>query len=80
MVNHPNRTKAADGAPTDAGSFRAWREGMGWSQLRAAAELGLTTRMVSYYECGRGGKPQRVSRAVGLACNLLALAYGVRKL
>jgi DNA-binding transcriptional regulator YiaG len=42
--------------------LRAWRERMGWSQSRAAAELNLPTKTFQNYEQGRTAIPGPVER------------------
>ena len=61
------RTAKAYGARMDGESFKAWRQGKGWSQQRAADELGVTKRSVIYWE--KGTHP--VTRLVELACEAL---------
>lgn len=60
-----------------AGQFRAWRDRLGLTQAAAAAQLGITSRMVKMYEAGRhpsrrddAGEllPVAIPRAIALAC------------
>ena len=37
-----------------AAEFRAWRKGLGWSQQRAADELGVSLRTIGNYEFDPG--------------------------
>lgn len=56
------REQAGDATPV--AEFTRWRERNGLSLADAAAALGITRRMVSYYEAGR----YLIPRMVGLAC------------
>lgn len=56
------REQAGDATPVT--EFTSWRERNGLSLTDAAAALGVTRRMVSYYEAGR----YLIPRMVGLAC------------
>ena len=58
-------------------AFHAWRKHMRLSQKAAGEALGVSQRMVAYYEAGeRQSGPVAVPRAVELAC--AALALGIR--
>ena len=54
-----------------AESFKTWRARLGLSQQAAAEALGISKRMLIYYEQGQHAIP----RTVALAC--AALAYGL---
>lgn len=56
------REQAGDATPVS--EFTRWRKRNGLSLSDAAAALGITRRMVSYYEAGR----YLIPRMVGLAC------------
>jgi predicted transcriptional regulator len=56
-----------------AEEFKAWRTWMGFDKHEAAEALGVTYRMVDYYETDK----RIVSRTVALLCE--ALAKGRRK-
>ena len=56
------REQAGDATPVT--EFASWRERNGLSLTDAAMALGITRRMVSYYEAGR----YLIPRMVGLAC------------
>lgn len=56
------REQAGDATPV--AEFTRWRERNGLSLADAAVALGITRRMVSYYEAGR----YLIPRMVGLAC------------
>ena len=56
------REQAGDVTPVS--EFTRWRKRNGLSLSDAAAALGITRRMVSYYEAGR----YLIPRMVGLAC------------
>jgi hypothetical protein len=49
---------------TDPGDFAAWRASLGLSLAQAARALGLSRRMIAYYDSG--ARP--VPRVVALAC------------
>lgn len=49
---------------TDPGDFAAWRASLGLSLAQAARALGLSRRMVAYYDSGE----RPVPRVVALAC------------
>lgn len=55
---------AQSGAFTDPGDFAAWRASLGLSLSEAARALGLSRRMVAYYDSGE----RPVPRVVALAC------------
>ena len=66
------------GPPTDiegAVELRRWRRGTGLSRAQAAAELGISERMLAYYETGEYPTP----RAVRLATRALAAGLGYDK-
>jgi DNA-binding XRE family transcriptional regulator len=48
----------------DGGAFRAWRRRHGMSQQSAAEALGLSTRMVKYYEAGTHAVPKTIRLAI----------------
>ena len=48
-----------------------WRKRMGWTQARAAVELGVTRRTMIDYENGR----HQITRQLGLACLALTMGY-----
>jgi DNA-binding XRE family transcriptional regulator len=50
-----------------ARQFKNWRKRMGWTQPRAAEELGRTKRQIIYYETGE----QEIPKAIELACKYL---------
>ncbi|MGQ0677899.1 MAG: DUF2442 domain-containing protein [Rhodospirillales bacterium] len=54
-----------------AGDFKRWRQRHALTQAHAATALGLSLRMVKYYESG--GKP--IPKTVRLAC----LGYGLQR-
>jgi transcriptional regulator with XRE-family HTH domain len=58
-------------------TFAAWRRHMGLSQKAAAEALGVSLRMVCYYEAGNrtdgAPRPVAVPRSIELACAALAL-------
>lgn len=56
------RYQAGDSLPPD--SFRAWRSRHGLSQRTAAEALGISDRMVKYYEDGS----HLIPKTVMLAC------------
>lgn len=62
------------------GELRLWRQDLGWSQERAARELGVSLRTYKYFESGvsSGGLEHReVPRYVELAAReLTRLAAG----
>jgi DNA-binding XRE family transcriptional regulator len=62
------------GAPDTGPKLRDWRLSIGWTQARAATELGMKRRIIIMYECG----DQPIPRVVQLACIALALSVGVR--
>lgn len=51
-----------------AEQFKSWRLSLGLSQAAAARELGISTRMLQYYESGEKPTP----RAIELACAAIA--------
>ncbi|MBF0561017.1 MAG: DUF2442 domain-containing protein [Alphaproteobacteria bacterium] len=51
------------GLEQDAARFREWRKSRGLTQEQAAAELGISTRMVTYYEAGSHPIPKTVTLA-----------------
>lgn len=55
----------------NSSTFRDWRRHLGLSQTAAADALGVSPRMVVYYEAGRD-----IPKPVELAC--AALALGIR--
>lgn len=58
-------------------TFRLWRKRMGWRQQEAAARLGLSKRIIQYYEKGnRDGQEVQIPLSVRLAC--YALSRGVQ--
>lgn len=61
-------------------AFAAWRAHMGLSKKAAAEALGVSPRMVGYYESGeRDGRSVLIPKPVTLACAALALgitSYG----
>lgn len=56
-------------------AFRAWRKHMGLSQKAAAEALGISPRMVGYYEAGKrdDGRAVDIPKPVRLSCAALAL-------
>lgn len=61
-----------------ADDFKAWREHMGLSQVKAAEALGISKSSVENYERGarpEDGRPVVIPRTVALAC--AALAFGL---
>lgn len=51
----------------DADRFQDWRRARGLTQEQAASELGISTRMVTYYESGTHPIPKTVTLArIGL--------------
>lgn len=54
-----------------AEDFKAWREQLGLSQIKAAKVLGLSRSTVNLYELGNRwdeGRPVEIPRVVALAC------------
>jgi len=47
----------------EAVRFREWRRGLGMSQAQAAAALGISPRMLKYYESGQRAIPKTVQLA-----------------
>lgn len=45
------------------GDLKAWRKGLGLTQAQAAAELGISTRLIIYYEHGERDIPLTVELA-----------------
>lgn len=52
----------------NAQQFRRWRKSLGYSQPRAAEEIGRSTNQICNYETGRAEVP----KVVRLACGFLA--------
>ena len=58
-----------------AEDFKAWREHMGLSQVKAAEALGISKSSVENYERGarpEDGRPVLIPRPVALACSALS--------
>jgi len=54
--------------------FKAWRNGLGYSQKEAAEALGVSYGTVFNYETGKrreDGQPVEIPRTVALACSAL---------
>ncbi|WP_062236933.1 helix-turn-helix domain-containing protein [Aureimonas sp. N4] len=52
--------------------FKAWRTMMGYSQAKAAEELGISKPTVENYERGQrreDGRPVEIPRSIALACS-----------
>lgn len=61
-------------------AFKAWRHHMNMGQREAAEAIGVSLRMVAYYEAGKrtdgDPRPVRIPKTVALAC--AAVALGIR--
>ena len=55
-----------------AANFISWRHALGLSQAAAAKEIGISIRMLQYYEWGQAPIP----RTVELACAAVAAGIG----
>ena len=59
----PDDALWALGLEQEAARFRDWRKARSLTQEQAAAELGLSTRMLAYYEAGSHPIPKTVTLA-----------------
>lgn len=64
--------------------FRNWRETMGLSQTQAAKALGLSVRVIKYYDNGtrspaQGSVPVIIPHTVHLACVALQMADAFKR-
>ena len=63
--------------PMSAEAFRDWRKRLNLKQKDAAEVLGLTKRMIQYYETGsRSGQHVAIPKSVRLACYALEMGVG----
>ena len=70
METGPRVVQEQSGATLSADDFKQWRERKAYTPDTAAAALGISRRMVAYYEQGK--KP--IPRVVALATRALELA------